>query len=843
MAEAITFPLQEAGSSITMTQMTRVGTGTIPVPANITQGIANRITPEFESTKTQEHKATAKAEELPNVFPNILENFATINHLFTFACLTPNQHNDPASYRNNAGDLEKMPENKGLIVFASAGRYDSSRVRTYHGTPEYFVDNFMIKNVIASGPQQGVSPAANFTFDVYEPYSLGILLESMQNAAVKAGYPNYASAPFLMRIDFQGYGDDGTELSLIKSKFFPVRLTGIKFKSNEAGSTYKVTAVPFNHMGFSGLYNTLYTDVKLVAEEKSTVAELLKTGKGSLVNYLNELEESEVKAGKSKIKNIFDIQFPPKSADHTSIKDPGSQLKKGDTASKATFNPYQSSQQTTVGGNTDAAAGTTLMNDIGLSQFKFNEGTGGIVPMARAGVAYDEKTATIAKKKVTWDKTTRAFQFPASMSITDVISQTILSSDYIRHSIEEGKRTNGMVKYFMIDVQVELLEYDIVKNDFAKKITFRVLPYTVDQAMFSNPSANISSEQAIKNSVCKGYEYIYTGKNTDILKFDIEINNLFFKPMNPSSEQNTGKGTKANPDQGGIVDTPMKQTNTQVGSKAENLTDIHAPLLKNPDAVDSGIQAGGSGVETTEMQIAKAYHQAFIDSGTADMVKLNLEILGDPYWLSDHGIGNYYVEESTNSPMKTADGTMNYQDAQVYIYIRFRSPIDVNTTYNGGESRGMYLFASDDVAMKENDFSGIYRVTICESVFSGGVFKQKLTCLRQPKMSVDAPKTGNDTTSNAMVNLGGDLPLPSSLNEQMNLAIPPETTPSSSPSAEQTTSTGQSYNIIDRYKPEDRARVNKMLNSQPGSNDPLSMGSVIPQHVTTSYNVDTGTTP
>jgi hypothetical protein len=838
MAEAITFPLQEPGSTITMTQMIRVGTGTTPVPANITQGIANRITPEFESTKTQDHKATSKASELPNVFPNILENFATINHLFTFACLTKEQHNDPASYRNNPGDLEKMPDGKGLIVFASAGRYDASRVRTYHGTPEYFVDNFIINNVISSGPQNGVSPAANFTFDVYEPYSLGILLESMQNAAVKAGYSSYGEAPFLMRIDFQGYGDDGTELSLIKSKYFPIRLTTVKFKANESGSTYKVTAVPYNHIGFSGLYNTLYTDVKLVAAKESSVAELLKTGEGSLVNYLNELEASAVKNGQRKIKNIFDIQFPPKSADHTSMKDPESQLKKGDTASKATFNPYQSSQSTTVGGNTDAANGTTLMNDIGLSTFDFTEGSGGIVPMARAGVAFDEKTAIIDKKKVNWDKTTRAFQFPGGMSVTDVISQTVLSSSYIRNAIEEGKKTNGMVKYFMIDVQVELLEYDIVTNDFAKKVTFRVVPYSVDQAMFSNPAANLTAEQHIKLNICKGYEYIYTGKNTDILKFDIEVNNLFFKPMNPSTEQITGKGTKANPDQGGIVDTPMKQTNLQVGAKPENLTDLHAPLLKNPAAVDSAIQAGGSGIETTEMQIAKAYHEAFIDSGTADMVKLNLEILGDPYWLSDHGIGNYYVEESTDSSLKTKDGTMNYQDAQVYVYLRFRSPIDVNTTYNGGDSRGLYLFASDDVAMKENDFSGIYRVTRCESIFSGGVFKQKLTCLRQPKLSVDAPKTGNDTTNNAMVNLGGDQPLPSSLNEQMNLAIPPETTPTPT---EQTTSTGQSYNIIDRYKPEDKARVTKMLNSQPGSNDPLSMGSVLPQHTTTSYNADNST--
>jgi hypothetical protein len=39
--------------------------------------------------------------------------------------------------------------------------------------------------------------------------------------------------------------------------------------------------------------------------------------------------------------------------------------------------------------------------------------------------------------------------------------------------------------------------------------------------------------------------------------------------------------------------------------------------------------------------------------------------------------------------------------------------------------------------MKESPFSGIYRVIRCENVFNGGVFTQKLECLRMIGQSVE----------------------------------------------------------------------------------------------------------
>lgn len=800
MADVIINALPESGTSITMTQLTRVGGDLVPVPANITQGIAKRITPEFESQKTP--SAAKAVNDLPNVMPNILENFASCTQLFTFACLTPQQYNDPASYRNNQNDFSKFAD-KGakFVVFASAGRYDAGRVNTYHGTPEYFVDNFIIKNVIASGPQQGNSPVTTVSFDVYEPYSLGVLLESLQLAAQNAGYNSYITAPFLMRIDFQGYADDGTELSLIKSKYFPLKLQTVKFKANETGSTYKVTAIPYGDIGHSGLYNTTYSDVKITSGLDATVAGLLKTNdKDSLVNYLNRKEQTSVKQGRCGIANVYDIQFPFTSAEYTSIKDKNSQLKTGDTAGTATINPFSGPETTVITGDSCTVNNSkTLMNAIGTSQFNFDLSQGGVIPMARAGVAYDEKTAVVKKAQVSYDPTTREFQFPAGITITEIITQVVLSSDYIIKSTSDEKLKNPTVDYFMIDIQVELIDFDVMINDYAKKITYRVVPYKVNSSMFANPSTAVTNADYIKNNICKAYDYIYTGQNTDILKFDIEINNAFFKGINPSPEQQNARSNLANPDQGGVIAALSKTSNVQLGDSAQDLTEIRPALLKNAAFMRTGMQAGGNGLANTERMVGEQMHNIFIDSSSADMVKLNLEILGDPYWLSDHGIGNWYQPVSQDTPQKKEDGSMNHQDNQVYLYIRFRSPIDIDTF------TGMYTFAKDIAAMKEHDFSGIYKVTACESIFSGGVFKQKLTCLREISQSVDSSNSNATKSGMSIMNIGGDQPLPSTLNEQLDLAIPPNTA-TTAPSG-----------AGDMTKPQDQTGITKMMNSTAGN--------------------------
>jgi hypothetical protein len=45
----------------------------------------------------------------------------------------------------------------------------------------------------------------------------------------------------------------------------------------------------------------------------------------------------------------------------------------------------------------------------------------------------------------------------------------------------------------------------------------------------------------LMKTVVKEYQYIYTGQNVDVLKFDININNLFYAGTNPSPENEGSK--------------------------------------------------------------------------------------------------------------------------------------------------------------------------------------------------------------------------------------------------------------------------------------------------------------
>jgi hypothetical protein len=100
-----------------------------------------------------------------------------------------------------------------------------------------------------------------------------------------------------------------------------------------------------------------------------------------------------------------------------------------------------------------------------------------------------------------------------------------------------------------------------------------------------------------------------------------------------------------------------------------------------------------------------------------------LEILGDPYWLVDSGMANHFSSSFAPTDQITEDGTMNYESGNVYIYLTFRTPIDVNTT------SGLYDFSQ---IAEDSPFGGIYRIVQCENTFTDGNWKQKLKCIRMP---------------------------------------------------------------------------------------------------------------
>ena len=664
------------------------------------------------AVKSVMDKATATAPGYTvNAYPNPLEQFASFNCVWTLAALTPTELNNPQIYRKT-GQLKN-------VVMSSAGRFDSARVKTAYGTPEFYINNFVMKTVIGANQKTGNSNAVKFEWDIYEPYSMGLLLQSLQIAARNAGYLNYLdNAVYVLRLQFMGFDEDGRRLESVKDKYFVLKLVGVKFQVTESGSNYKMEAVPYNHIGFSDQVNTAYSDIKLAADSKNgTVEELLVSGTRSLCAALNEVETTLVKEKRLQYPDIYDIQFPEAAEEFTSF------AEYKPLAVTATMDPKKADNPTdakVVAGTNYERPKNLTVNAIGKSDFGYSQSNGGNFLFKRPGDSIDEKTGLVKRDTMVIDPKNRSFQFTQGQSITSIINQIILSSQYAKDNVKP--KSDGFIYWWKIDVQVELLQFDDWTGDFAKKFTYRVVPFKIHHTVFTNPNSAPMGYDELSKKIVKKYAYIYSGQNVDVLKFDININNLFYTGTNPSSENKSATVVDRNQDGTAekLNSVPKQGEGTAENAKAANIgraRNLRDPYAKSPPA------KGGAGTADTEQKVAEAFHRAFVEGTSADLVKVNLEILGDPYWIVDSGMGNYFAPVANKDSQITNDGTMNYESGDVFVYLTFQTPADVN------ETTGLYNFA---LVGKESPFSGIYRVVLCENVFADGTFKQRLDCVRMP---------------------------------------------------------------------------------------------------------------
>jgi len=701
------------------------GAPTISVPQGVAENVSNQD-PTRPSNPLKGGVPTQKANANPTasssrptsdkLIKNPMEVFASSNILWTFACLRPDQFNNPRSYRNSPNELKN-------IVFSSAGRFDSQRQNIFISSsvsaqaPEYYINNFMMRNIIGANEATGNSNAVKFEFDIIEPHSMGLLLQSMQAAAINATYLSYMdNTPWVLRMDIQGFDELGRVISNIKPKFFVLKLVGVKFSVNEGGSTYKVEGIPYNHQGFTSSINISYSDVKLFASGKGHVFDILASGEGSLTTFLNNVEKKLLEDKEISVKDEYVIQFPILASDWKSSA--GNQ----EAIKKATVNPNEKEQIKAVSASLIKIDPQLLdQNSIASAGFGFDQSSGGRPLFKRAGDQYDEKTGVMIRDGMTIDPKKRAFHFAQKQSLTSIINQIILSSEYATEALDPNNLTpQGFIKWFKLDVQIELLELDKLTGDYGKRITFRVVPYLVHQSLFANAtSAPVGYSQLLKD-VVKEYQYIYTGQNVDVLSFNVQINNLFYSGATPAKESEAAK--TATQDQNAAEKLPSS-TSTKQGRATEVQA---APMGRHRPRRSPELLAGykgGSDQKSVEQNVAENFQQKFISGNSADLVTIDLEILGDPYWLVDSGMANHFSSSFAPTDQIAEDGTMNYESGNVYIYLTFRTPIDVNTT------TGLYDFSQ---VAEDSPFGGIYRIVQCENTFNDGNWKQKLKCIRMP---------------------------------------------------------------------------------------------------------------
>jgi hypothetical protein len=612
----------------------------------------------------------------PPPFINVLHDYQLYNYIFTLSVLSNGQINDN-SYRT-------QPVSERKIILKSASGEPNNRISTAYGTsinPEgkfdFFMDDLRIASVIGFNASGGNTNALSISFKIVEPYSMGLFFQSLQIAALENGNKNYLDVPLLLTIEFVGHKSPDDQRIKVPNttKYIPMRIRTLDMTVTAAGSVYNVDAYPWAEKAFSTIHAELKTDASLSGK---TVGELLIDSPKSLRNLLNEraLKEYERRSDQAEPPDIISIDFP-------------------ETPDQDTGN-----------------------NAIYRASMGFDNTRTGMQPFTRENAAYDAASGTFKRGKVTIDPNTTEFKFSQGLDVVSVINQVILMSEYGRQAIE-NEDAEGMVNWWRIEPRVyQNSENTNSTGAHSKYVVFRCLPYKVHVSQLSAPNTSLKGKENLKRQALKHYSYIYTGKNTDILDFDIQFKAGFYTSLNADSGLQSGD-TKVGAQLSNSANNNPAVTTAPINAEKNNVT--VTPNVVINDKIKTGqAHRGGGGLEDFKTLAARQFHDA-ITSGV-DMINLEIKILGDPYYISDSGLGNYSAKCTKLSNMNS-DGCIDYQSGEVDMIVDFRVPIDNNM------ATGKYDFPKGTKLLES--FSGLFKILRVESTFSKGLFTQVLKTVRR----------------------------------------------------------------------------------------------------------------
>ena len=368
--------------------------------------------------------------------------------------------------------------------------------------------------------------------------------------------------------------------------------------------------------------------------------------------------------------------------------------------------------------------------------------------------------------------------FSAGKQIHDAIAALVRDSEYVRvdvlqKQLDAAKKGDKMVTYFTVRMEIDVGDYDPVGNKYFKNYRYILEPYRMVYTRIPGQEQGQDDLTAITKQIKREYNYIYTGLNVDILKFQLKFDNLYFTAVPPKlgnraeSVSVTGSAApsnKVNATQGNSNAPVANSSPSTIQSKQSNSTaapsasstsqpasttpGISTPATQiDPNSNNLPITASGQQQADPYYKLAQTMHDAVLSTHGTGMITANMEILGDPYFLVTGGMGNQNLQ--LTSQYLTTDGQAPTTQGEVYLNINFRNPIDMHST---GVDDGFAQF--DD--KNRLPFSGIYRITNLVNNFKGGVFTQEVDVIRVDGqvLGKQTPAPASDLTTTASADPG-----------------------------------------------------------------------------------------
>ena len=680
---------------------------------------------------------------------NVLDKYASYTYSISLYLMSPEDYSRLITTKQkNLAGFNLLIQSAGIPLSTGFGRQpdvaDVGETPTNTqsldaGRNEFFQEDFYIDDVRITSQcsgkgSNGPHNVTELAFKITEPNGIS-LLPRLHRAAQQysarngvAGEVNYAAQNYLMVIRFYGYDPDGNQYLPITGtrndaqglaltvptaieKFIPFQFSNISFRVANQLTEYNCQAVvPQNIIATSAARGTIPYNVQITSK---TLQELLNGPVvfGGTLPAVAPGAAPGANAASPGLGNTFDLELgitpdpsinpvttvntaPPKaSAAGTPTITQGLAL---------ALNKYQADLVTkgvyTIPDNyrieilTPALQNAKVVPPGEVDQRKTPMG-----PTAKAPANQQKNPATQSQNKDAG--TTSAL---AGMSILQFIDQYTRTSTYIydqQTRIIDPK--TGKVKlnpspveftaWYRVGLQAvprRAQGIDPKRGDYAYDITYQLSPYKVNR---------IESDyfpQGEFVGVHKKYNYWFTGENTQVLKFDLDFNHIYYLTVN--------------------TEQPTVETGT---------TTNYREAYKKAFSPRSAQSAQGQSGATNE---ASANAADYLYS-PSDLAEVSLEILGDPAWLQQGelwagvaGTGQFY------GPFLD-DGTINFEGQECLFEVAFNQPVDYNLdtgtmdpgtkNYGANRQQGVAGAATQ---------SYIFRAKTVTSMFSQGRFTQQL---------------------------------------------------------------------------------------------------------------------
>lgn len=633
---------------------------------------------------------------------------------------------------------------------------------------DFFIDNLQIQTIVGLNAKSKSSNAIDISFNITEPYGLS-LLDRLLSASETCGdkNANYMEQPYLLQVDLLSSPTDEQlgimqqSTNVIDSKKIAIKLLEMKIKPSGGGSTYALKAIPYNHVAFSlttaAMPINLSVEAGTVGEFFSSTDDLAKLFTGQ--DAVNEERlESQLK--------IWIDEFYKKNGGTTPSAE---QLVNQRKALKDAFIYNSKSLAAGYNGYMDKVAKEQKLTKLPPTKIAFN------IPdriIAESPIV-DEK-AQISDGTMTNPNTTtgkpdpqlkkkQSFTINAGTSIIDVIDMVMGKSDYVKNQINTLGKTNNdnaaqtqytnnqeraadtkkqqALKWYKVVPTVALNDFDAARNAYSKTILYTILPYTGTNAY--HPNFPKSTAQALENSVVREFNYLYTGKNQDILRLDIDFDSTFYTQLTTRPSQVSALGTDRNSDPNDFRDD---QFSTNASAQQ-----TFPPSSYQISGQNRKYSSPNSSANPNE-QVVNDLKQSIYTSQRGDALNIKLQIIGDPDFIKQDDI--YYNPGSPAEYAKTMgsrlsnstapineNGQILFDAEQVYVKLTFKNAVDINDKIGIVNKQELL----QNGRRTDGTFTGIYKVLTVESDFSRGQFTQTLDLIRMPdslpEIKVVAPKT------------------------------------------------------------------------------------------------------